>query len=189
MGRNIFSLNAFRAVLLGAGFLGLPVAGQGADEAEVDRLLSELAKPEQPGWTEIEESIARQWARSGSPAMDLLLRRGAEALEAGDLVAASEHLTALTDHAPDFAEGWNMRASVFYQMGEPGLSLEDIRRTLLLNPGHFGALIGLATILEDLGYEVEALEAWRAVEAIHPHRPELHEALDRLRKAVEGEGL
>ncbi len=186
MGIKTSSLNRFVTAFLAATAFALPATGQ---ENELDRLMGELAKPEQPGWRQIEDSILREWSKSGSPAMDLLLRRGTESLESGDLRAAVEHLTALTDHAPDFAEGWNARATVFYQMGEYGLSLEDIRRTLLLNPEHFGAMTGLAVIFEELGYEQEALEAWRAVEAIHPHRPELHEAIGRLAKEVEGEHL
>ncbi|WP_242500672.1 hypothetical protein [Tropicimonas sp. IMCC6043] len=159
------------------------------DNAEVDRLLGELARPDQPGWRQIEDSILQEWSKSGSPAMDLLLRRGTAALESGDLAAAVEHLTALTDHASDFAEGWNARATVFFRMDELGLALEDIRHTLLLNPRHFGALSGLAIIFEELGHETEALAAWREVEAIHPHRPEVQEAIERLEKSVEGQRL
>ncbi|MDV7142788.1 tetratricopeptide repeat protein [Tropicimonas sp. TH_r6] len=186
MGIKTSSLNRSVTAFLAAMTFALPVFAQ---ENELDRLMDELAKPEQPGWRQIEDSILLEWAKSGSPAMDLLLRRGNDAFESGDVEAAVEHLTALTDHAPDFAEGWNARATVFFQMGEYGLSLEDIRRTLLLNPEHFGAMTGLAVIFEELGYEEEALEAWRAVEAIHPHRPELHEAIERLAMTVEGEHL
>lgn len=183
------TLNKFVTALLAALVIGLPASGQGMNQAEVERLLGELAKQDQPGWQQIEDSIHREWSKSGSPAMDLLLKRGLEAHESGDLDAAAEHLTALTDHAPDFAEGWNARASVFFHMGELGLAVEDIRQTLLLNPTHFMALVGLAVIFEELGHEEEALQAWREVEAIHPHRPELHEALERLEKEVEGEHL
>jgi tetratricopeptide (TPR) repeat protein len=183
------SLRNLVAALCASALFGLPALAQGTDSAEVDRLLGELAKSEQPGWRQIENSILREWSKSGSPAMDLLLRRGTEALESGDLDVAVEHLTALTDHAPDFAEGWNARATVFFQMGEYGLSLEDIRRTLELNPRHFSAMSGLGVIFESLGYEKEALEVYRAVQAIHPHRPELQEALDRLERTVEGENL
>lgn len=186
---NASSLNRFVAAFAVLLAFATAAAAQDVEGSEVDRLLSELSKAEQPGWRQIEDSIIHEWSKSGSPAMDLLLRRGSEALEAGDLDAAVEHLSALTDHAPDFAEGWNMRATVFFHMGELGLSLEDIRRTLLLNPQHFGALTGLAVIFEEMGYEEEALEAYRAVEAIHPHRPELHEAIERLEKTVEGEHL
>lgn len=66
--------------------------------------------------------------------MDLLLRRGQEALEAGDTTLAIERLDALTDHAPDFAEGWNARATAWYMKGEFALSLADIEQTLTLNP-------------------------------------------------------
>ena len=183
------TLNRIVTAFLAAMIFGLPVFGQEAGPDPVDRLLGELAKPDQQGWAQIEDSILQEWAKSGSPAMDLLYRRGMEALESDDLETAIEHLTALTDHAPDFAEGWNARATVFFHMGELGLSVEDIRRTLLLNPKHFGALMGLAIIFEELGHEEEALEAYRAVEAIHPHRPELHEAIERLEKEVEGEHL
>jgi tetratricopeptide (TPR) repeat protein len=83
--------------------------------------------------------------------MDLLLQRGKDAMAAGDFPAAIEHLTALTDHAPDFAEGFNARATAYFQAGQLGPSIEDIARTLTLNPRHFGALSGLGMIFEDLG--------------------------------------
>ena len=189
MNSNRLSHSTFAAAALGIALLVGPAVGQGVGQDDVERLLGELARPDQPDWAAIEQSILEQWSRSGSPAMDLLLERGMKALAAGDTGAALDHLRALTDHAPDFAEAWNVRATVFYALGETGPALEDIRHTLLLNPRHFGALIGLATILEEMGREAEALEAWRAVEAIHPHSPELHEAIDRLEKIVEGERL
>jgi len=74
--------------------------------------------------------------------MDLLLQRGQDALEEENYQAAIEHFTALTDHAPQFAEAWNMRATAFFLIDEYGLSIEDISRTLALNPKHFGALSG-----------------------------------------------
>ena len=64
---------------------------------------------------------------------------------------AIEHFTALVDHAPEFAEGYNARATAYFQNGQYGPSLEDIRQTLMLNPRHFGAMSGLALILEELG--------------------------------------
>ncbi|MEM1374818.1 MAG: tetratricopeptide repeat protein [Pseudomonadota bacterium] len=134
----------------------------------------------------IEEKIWREWSKSGSPAMDLLLERGEDAMEAADWPKAIEHLTALTDHAPDFAQGFHARATAYYNVGKYGPALADLRRTLALEPRHFGAMSGLATIFEELGMLEEALEVYYAVRAIHPHRENLSGAIDRLEKETAG---
>ena len=159
------------------------------DSDAVTQLLEQLAKPEQPGWAQIEQAVIAEWSKSGSAAMDLLFSRGQKALSAGDMTTAISHFSALIDHAPEFAEGWNARATAFFQADRYGLALSDIERTLALEPRHFGALTGLAIILEQVGYPEDALDAWRAVEAIHPHRPAVKEALERLEKEVGGRRL
>ncbi len=138
---------------------------------------------------QIERRIHDIWSQSGSPSMDLLLSRGREALDAGDPVLAIRHFTALIDHAPDFAEGYNGRATAYFQTGRYGLSLEDIRQTLRLNPRHFSAMSGLALILEELGRPEDSLEAWREVERLNPHREGLKDAIARLELQVEGSRL
>ncbi len=160
-----------------------------AQSDSLDELYAELADPGLKAWEQVEQKIWSEWSQSGSPAMDLLLDRGRDALEAGDWDAAIEHLTALTDHAPDFAEGWNARATAYFQAGKYGPSLADIRRTLALEPRHFGAISGLALILEELGYPKDALKAYREVLAIHPNRPNLKEAIERLEEEVGGTAL
>ena len=121
-------LAAFAAALLLA-----PVAAQAAP-VDMNGLYEQLADPDNPHWDRAESDILREWSKSGSPTMDLLLKRGREAIEAGDTTAAVEHLTALTDHAPDFAEGWYARAMAYYRAGLYGPSLADLRRVLDLNP-------------------------------------------------------
>lgn len=160
-----------------------------ADSDRLDELYAELQQPELPNWEEVESKIWREWSRSGSASMDLLLQRGRKALKAGDTTRAIEHLTALIDHAPDFAEGWNARATAFFTAEEFGLSISDIQHTLALNPRHFGAWQGLGRILEELEREEEALEAYRAAAAIHPHRDGLKEAIERLEKEVSGQDV
>jgi len=160
-----------------------------ADDAALEELFTQLQTEDLPQWEQVEQKIWRQWSQSGSDAMDVLLDRGREALEAGDLVLAIDHFTALIDHAPDFAEGWNMRATAHFQDEEFGLSIADIQRTLALNPRHFGALQGLGRILEELREEESALEAYRAAFAIHPHRPSLKESIERLEAQVSGQNL
>ena len=173
---------AIAAVLL----LALPVW---AEEQNLDDLFDALQSAEAEAAEAIENRIWEEWSKTGSPAMDLLLERGREALEAGDTTLAIEHFTALVDHAPDFAEGYNARATAYFQAGLYGPSLDDIRSVLARNPRHFGALSGLALILEDIGERDGALEAYRAVERLYPAREGLKESIRRLERAIEGENI
>jgi len=160
-----------------------PSTAQDGTEAEqLDVLFDQLAEPGRDDWQRIEREITRIWSRSGSSSMDLLLRRGTEALEEEDIDAAVEHLTALTDHAPDFAEGWNARATAFFLMGEYALAIADVQRVLTLNPRHFGALSGLGIMLEQMGEIDLALEAMRTVQEINPNRPNVNQAVTRLER-------
>ncbi len=158
----------------------------GAVAAGLDEAFSRLADPENPEWRLAQSDIEREWSRSGSPAMDLLLKRGQEALKAGDLPAAIEHLTALVDHAPDFAEGWNARATAYFLADQIGPSLADIQRTLALEPRHFGALSGLGRILDETGDKAAALAAYRAALAINPHLEPIRDAAERIERETEG---
>ncbi len=190
-----FGTSAATAVLVAVTLAVCPLGASSSaaqsspDTSEVDRLFEELAKPDQPGWEQIEDSIAREWAKSGSPAMDLLLQRGRDALSDGDFETALEHLSALTDHAPDFAEGWNTRATTWFRLDRYGLALDDISRALALEPRHFGAMIGLATILRELDREEEALSVLRQIQEFHPHRPNVIEGIEDLSGRLEGEAL
>ena len=186
MGRLSGNLKcAVTAILITVGYT-IPAAAQ---ETSLDPLFERLRNTDADGAMQIEGKIWREWSRSGSASMDLLLRRGREAMQAEDFDKAIEHFTALTDHAPDFAQGWNLRATAYYRKSLYGPAISDIQRTLSLEPRHFGALSGFALILEELGYLEEALEAYRAVEAIHPLRENLSTAIDRLEAAVGGQAL
>ena len=161
----------------------------GAQTATLDGLFADLATADAQQSVRIEADIWREWSRSGSPAFDLLLERGRKAIEQGDYGAAIEHLTALTDHAPDFAEGWNARATAYYQAGDFGPSVADIQRTLALNPRHFGAMAGFGAILEELERPEQALVVYRAALALHPHLQGVLDAVQRLESAAAGQQL
>jgi len=161
----------------------------GARAEDLDSLFEQLRESDAQEAVRLEREIWNEWSKSGSPAMDLLLQRGRDAMEAGDAGTAIEHLTALTDHAPDFAEGWNARATAYFQAGELGPSVNDIARTLTLNPRHFGALSGLGMIFEQLGQPEKALEAYKAALAIHPHLQGVIEAIERLEAETAGTDL
>lgn len=172
------------ALLMSLSLVLAPAASaQSGDEAvRLEELMAELAEPGREDWARIEAEISRIWSRSGSEAMDLLLRRGSEALEAEDYVAALDHLSALTDHAPGFAEGWNARATTFFLMGEYSLAISDVEHVLALNPRHFGALAGLGFMLEAMDETDLALQALRAAEELNPNRPNIREAVERLER-------
>ncbi|MGV3695316.1 MAG: tetratricopeptide repeat protein [Paracoccus marcusii] len=153
----------------------IAAAGQGLHDA-----FARLAQPEGEGWRIAESDILREWSRSGSPAMDLLLQRGEAALDMGDIPSAIGHLTALTDHAPDFAAGFQTRAAAYATAGQFGPALADLRRTLELEPRHFAALTQLGAMLEEMGDDARALAAYRASLAIHPHQQEAIDGQARL---------
>ncbi|MDH5453847.1 MAG: hypothetical protein OEX14_10890 [Paracoccaceae bacterium] len=179
-------LAAFAAALFLSAAIVQPLHAQ---DSKLEDLYDQLADPDNPKWQRAQSDIQREWSRSGSPAMDLLLKRGQDSIQNGDLLAAIEHLTALTDHAPDFAEGWNARATAYFLVGQFGPSVADIQKTLSLNPKHFGALAGLGMILEQTERDHLAIEAYRASLAIHPHQESLKEALKRLEQKTSGTDL
>lgn len=159
------------------------------DAARLDGLFSRLKTADAAEAGRIETEIWIEWSKSGSAAMDLLLQRGRDALAMGDTTQAIAHFTAVIDHSPDFAEGWNARATAYYQAGDFGPALADIARVLTLNPRHFGAISGLAAMLEESGNPQKALAAYRAALEIHPHLDGVTAAIQRLEAQETGQEL
>lgn len=153
---------------------------------DLDLLFAELAQPEGETWARAETDILRIWSRSGSAAMDLLYKRGESALDAGDTATAIGHLTALTDHAPDFAAGWYLRSVAFYLDGEYGPAMADIQQALRLEPRQFGALTQLGTMLDELGDKRRALAAFNASLKINPHQDDAQDAVRRIAQELQG---
>ncbi|MDD9718211.1 tetratricopeptide repeat protein [Dinoroseobacter sp. PD6] len=174
-----------------AGFLCVALAGGAvqAQSADVETLMERLQAPDLQNWEAVERRIYDAWSQSGSPAADLLLDRGRDAMEAQNYDAAIEHLTALTDHAPEFAEGWYARATAYFLADLYGPALSDLGRALTLNPQHFGALSGVGRILSEMGEPEAALAAFQAAKAIHPKRPDISEAIESLERELGGQSL
>ena len=160
-----------------------------AQTADLDALFDRLAEADAEETAQIQGQIAAQWARSGSAAMDLLLTRGEDAMESGETELAIQHFSALIDHAPAFAEGYNGRATAYYLTGQIGPALADIRRALALNPRHFGAMSGLAVIFEELDRPEEALAVYRSILDIAPHAEGVSDAVSRLSVKLDGLAL
>ncbi len=161
------------------------LAGQG-DETDQGVLLEQLAQADRTQALRIDRQLQALWSASGSASMDLLLQRGRDALATGDTRAAIEHLTALTDHAPGFAEGWQVRAAAYYEAGLYGPALSDLEHALALNPMNYNAIFGLGTILETFGDKKRAYQLYLRVLAINPFHKEVTKALERLKPQIEG---
>jgi tetratricopeptide (TPR) repeat protein len=109
------------------------------------------------------------WHASGVPEIDRLLRRGIEAMERGELLAAEAVFTDIIRRAPDFAEGWNKRATVRYLAGNHAAAVADCEETLARKPHHFGALSGQGLCHMALGQPREAASLFRRTLAVYPH--------------------
>lgn len=182
------TFNSLVAVLAVVYATSLPAQQSAPDvlDADPDVLLNRLgtltAPDDAPEARRLAREIEERWSHSGSAAMDLLLVRGREAMEAQDWPRAVAHLTALTDHAPDWAEGWNLRATTFFLMDRYGPAIADIEQVLILEPRHFGALAGLGIMLEQLGEREAALDAFRRAQQVFPAEENVNAAIERLER-------
>jgi tetratricopeptide (TPR) repeat protein len=131
-------------------------------------------------------ALWQMWHQSGRSELDALLLRGIEAMQSGRLEEADGVFTRLIDAAPDFAEGWNKRATVRYMAKDYAGSIADCRETLARNPNHFGALSGQGLCHMALGEYREAADLFRRTLAVHPHldsgRANLRTAVNELVK-------
>ncbi len=177
------------AVLIGAAMSVALYAPAAADQTDprLDDLFAGLkATGSAREAHEIEQMIWFIWSRSSSAGANLMLRQGTQYMNDGKHEAAEANFDAVVELAPDFAEGWNKRATVRYLRGDYQGSIEDIKRTLALEERHFGALSGLGLIYDALNEKTAAIEAFRAALAINPHMENIDDRLKELVKEVEG---
>ncbi|MGC1495934.1 MAG: tetratricopeptide repeat protein [Sulfitobacter sp.] len=169
------------ALLLSGIALGANINVALADEVSPE-LLERLRSASAIEAPRVAREVETTWSRSGSAAMDLLLKRGRDALDAGDARLAIDHFTALTDHAPDFAEGYHMRAQAYFRANLYGPAIDDLETTLALNPNNFNAIFGFAVMVQEFGDLRRAAELYRKVLAIHPNHENAKTALSSLKR-------
>jgi tetratricopeptide (TPR) repeat protein len=145
--------------------------------------------PDEASAKAIEDRIWALWMVSGSDTCNLLMGRAKAAADGKDYGLAIKLLDAVVELRPDYAEGWNRRATVYYLQKDYSHSLADIREVLAREPRHFGALSGLGAILQEIGDDKHALEAYRRALAIDPHLEHVGEVVKTLTEKVEGRAI
>jgi tetratricopeptide (TPR) repeat protein len=128
--------------------------------------------------------IWKLWLQSGRPGLDASLQQAVDFAGSSLAVLAMPILDDIVARAPDWAEGWNKRATVLYMLGEHDRSLADIEHVLALEPRHFGALSGIGLIRIAKGQPREALAAYRRALSVNPFLKERLEQIPALERQV-----
>ena len=159
-------------------------------EGRLDQLFTELKRERNEKAAErIAGRIWSEWNQSGSASIDLMMQWAQKATEDQKFDVALDFLDQVVTLQPDYAEGWNRRATVHFMMKNYGKSMADIDRTLQLEPRHFGALSGLAQIMAETGHKESALEAWQKVLVIYPMMRNAQNQVSTLSEELAGEGI
>ncbi len=161
-----------RALACALIFVGALAGGPAAADQRDSRLDELFAGLKSAADTQAAQAIELRiwgvWGESDDPAVRLLMEQGVAAMARRDLRAALGKFDQIVRIAPGFAEGWNKRATVHYLLGNLKISLGDIRKTLTLEPRHFGALSGRGLVHIQLDEEESALKSFEAALEIHP---------------------
>ncbi|MET0221477.1 MAG: tetratricopeptide repeat protein [Tardiphaga sp.] len=147
------------------------------------------AAPDEASARHVEARIWSVWLQTPSDTVALLMVRSKAAMDAQKTEVALKLLDAVIKLRPDYVEAWNRRATLYYLQNDYGRSLADIQQVLLREPRHFGALAGLGMIMQDLGEEKRALDAFRKALDVDPYLEKVPELVKTLTEKVEGRDI
>jgi tetratricopeptide (TPR) repeat protein len=164
--------------------LGAAALGEQGTMQDVPRLVRALRDPDPLVRALVERGLWQVWSRSGDDEVDRLLAIGTEQMSERHGEAAVETFTRVIERRPDFAEGWNKRATVLYLLGEYRRSLADCDEVVKRNPHHFGALSGYGMIYMKLGDPARALAYFERALAVNPNLDQVRESAEILRQVL-----
>jgi len=186
------------AVLLPAGIPAMPAvaATESSTAASVqpantlDALFTELKRERDEAKAKrISERIWAKWRDSGSATANLLMQWADKAISENKNALALDLLDQVVVLMPDFAEGWNRRATLNYAVGDHGKSMADIDRVLALEPRHFGAIAGMAAILSASENDQLELRAWEQLLEIYPANRQAQQRVGELAEKLAGDRI
>ncbi|WP_367717165.1 tetratricopeptide repeat protein [Nitratireductor sp. GISD-1A_MAKvit] len=167
----------------------LPKAAE-ESQTRLDALFQTLKKePNEQAARRIALRIGRALSDSDSDTANLLMGWANDAIKAEKFSVALDFLDQVTLLFPTYPEGWNRRATVHFMMNDHARAMADISRTLELEPRHFGALAGLARILQQSGRDEQALAAYEKVLEIYPMLRSAQSAIAEISDELDGQGI
>ncbi len=162
-------------------------ASRGASQADLDSMFQRLRTTHDPAEAQmLEVAIRHVWSHSGRAGVDELMHHAATDIHDGDYDEALATLNDVISDDPEFAEGWNLRATVHFLRDEYPEAIADIHHVLTLEPRHFGALVGLGYVMLAMDEKRAALHAFEAALAINPHLDDVRDEADSLEDEVAG---
>ena len=157
------------------------IAGQ--NDTRLNNLFERLrTTQDQAEARDIEGTIWKIWTKSENAHVNRAMLIGIASMQAGQLGIALDKFNEVIQLAPDLAEGWNKRATIFYLMKKFDRSVKDIAQTLKLEPRHFGALSGLGLINQVIGQTNAAIKAFEQALDINPHLSGLRDKVTKMKK-------
>ena len=127
-----------------------------------------------------EAAIWEIWGRSGDAEIDELYQKGLQLMNFGAAREAIQVFTMIISRKPEFAEGWNKRATLYYSIGEYEKSLRDCDEVMKRNPLHFGALAGYGLIYIQLNQPERAVDYFKRALKINPNMPGVAQNIELL---------
>lgn len=152
--------------------------------ADASALLAALRDDDEVVRALAEHSLWQVWSRAGDRETDALFQLGVEQMQQGAAQAAIETFTTIIRKQPDFAEGWNKRATIYYLVGEYEKSLRDCDEVMKRNPNHFGALSGYGQIYLQLDKPELALDYFQRALTVNPNLRSVEAAVAELKRLL-----
>jgi tetratricopeptide (TPR) repeat protein len=145
--------------------------------------------PDDASAKSVEDRIWAAWMSTGNETCGLLMSRAKKAVDDKDYDLALRLLGSVIEIKPEFIEAWNRRATVYFLQRDYANALADISKVLAGEPRHFGALSGLGLIMQDIGDEKHALDAFRKAVDIYPRLKGMQERIKSLAEKVDGRNI